>query len=67
MNIPKTEQIKFKESKAAFAIGLDCQNNGRLKVEDVFNDTALPFSAVDRQYCDKIFETIEQIILKQEN
>ena len=37
------------------------------KVEDVFNDTALPFSAVDRQYCDKIFETIEQIILKQEN
>ena len=36
MNIPKTEQIKFKESKAAFAIGLDCQNNGRLKVEEVF-------------------------------
>lgn len=37
------------------------------KVEDVFNDIALPFSAVDRQYCDKIFETIEEIILKKEN
>ena len=36
MNIPKTEQIKFKDSKAAFAIGFDCQKNGRLKVEDVF-------------------------------
>ena len=37
MNIPQTEQIKFKDSKAAFAIGLDCQTNGRLKAEDVFN------------------------------
>ena len=37
MNIPKTEQINFKDSKTAFAIGLDCENNGRLKVEDVFN------------------------------
>ncbi len=36
------------------------------KVEDVFNDIALPFSAIDRQYCDKIFETIEEIISKQE-
>ena len=36
------------------------------KVEDVFNDNVLPFSAIDRQYCDKIFEAIEQIILKQE-
>lgn len=37
------------------------------KVEDVFNDIALPFSAIDRQYCDKIFETLEQIIAKKEN
>ena len=36
------------------------------KAEDVFNDIALPFSAIDRQYCDKIFETIEEIISKQE-
>ena len=36
MNIPQTEQIKFKDSKAAFAIGLDCKSTGRLKVEDVF-------------------------------
>ena len=37
MNLAKTEQIKFKESKAAFAYGLDCEkvvNN--LTVDDVF-------------------------------
>ena len=41
MNIPKTEEIKFKESKAAFAIGLDCEANGRFKAEDVFHIDAL--------------------------
>ena len=36
MNIPKTEQIRFKDSKAAFAIGLDCETKGRFKAEDIF-------------------------------
>ena len=36
MNIPETETIRFKDSQAAFAIGLDCQENGRFKAADVF-------------------------------
>ena len=36
MNIPETETIRFKDSQAAFAIGLDCEANGRFKAEDVF-------------------------------
>ena len=36
MNIPETETIKFKDSQAAFAIGLDCDAKGRFKAEDVF-------------------------------
>ena len=36
MNIPETEAIRFKDSQAAFAIGLDCQTHGRFKAEDVF-------------------------------
>ena len=26
MNIPQTESIRLKDSKAAFAVGLDCEN-----------------------------------------
>ena len=37
MNIPKTEQINFENSKAPFAIGLDCTENGRFKAEDVLS------------------------------
>jgi len=37
MNLPKTEQIKLQDSKAVFAIGLDCDSNGRFKADDVFN------------------------------
>ena len=37
MNIPVTEKIIFKDSKAAFAFGFDCTSNGRFKVQDVLN------------------------------
>ena len=35
MNIPKTEKIRHKDSDAAFGIGLDCESNGRFKVEQL--------------------------------
>jgi len=35
MNIPKTEQVKLKESKAAFAVGINCEkSNSRFTVDD---------------------------------
>ena len=37
MNIPQTERIRLKDSKAAFAIGLDCDDKTDLKAHDVFN------------------------------
>ena len=37
MNIPQTERIRLKDSKAAFAIGLDCDDKTELKAHDVFN------------------------------
>ena len=37
MNLPKTEQIRLQDSKAVFAVGLDCDSNGRFKADDVFN------------------------------
>ena len=36
MNIPKTESIILKDSKAAFGIGLDCEDKTDLKANDVF-------------------------------
>ena len=38
MNLPSTEQVKLKDSKAAFAVGLECSTakNG-VKAEDIFN------------------------------
>ena len=36
MNIPKTEIINFKDSKASIAIGLECETRGRIKADDVF-------------------------------
>ena len=36
MNIPETETIKFNDSQSTFAIGLNCEANGRFKAEDVF-------------------------------
>ena len=35
VNIPKTDTIKLKDSKATFTVGLDCESNGRFKVDDV--------------------------------
>ena len=37
MNLPKTEQINLQDSKAVFAIGFECDSNGRFKANDVFN------------------------------
>jgi len=37
MNIPKTERIRLKDSKAAFAIGYDCQERTGIKASDIFN------------------------------
>ena len=36
MNIPKTENIKLKDSKAIFTVGLDCDDKSDLKATDVF-------------------------------
>ena len=36
MNIPQTEQIRLKDSQAAFSIGLDCDDKTALKANDVF-------------------------------
>ena len=36
MNIPKTEKINLSQSKAAFSIGLDCEDKTTLKANDVF-------------------------------
>jgi hypothetical protein len=35
VNIPKTDTIKLKDSNATFTVGLDCESNGRFKVDDV--------------------------------
>ena len=37
MNLPKTEQINLQDFKAVFAIGFECDSNGRFKANDVFN------------------------------
>ena len=37
MNIPITEKIILKESKAAIAFGFDCTKYGRFRVDDVLN------------------------------
>ena len=37
MNIPVTEKIIFKNSKAALAFGFECDNKGRFKVDDVLD------------------------------
>ena len=37
MNIPKTEQIKFKESKAMFNIGFQCDGKNDTDIQDIFN------------------------------
>ena len=37
MNIPSTEQIRFKESKAAFTIGFQCDEKNGINAEDLFN------------------------------
>ena len=36
MNIPETERISLKESKAAFSIGLDCEDKTEIKANDIF-------------------------------
>ena len=36
MNIPKTEQIRLKDSQAIFTVGLDCDDYTDLKARDVF-------------------------------
>ena len=36
MNIPKTEQIRLKDSQAIFTVGLDCDDYTDLKAADVF-------------------------------
>ena len=36
MNIPKTEQIRLKDSQAAFTIGFECEDKTELKAKDVF-------------------------------
>ena len=35
VNIPKTDFIQLKETKAIFTLGLDCTDKGRFKVDDV--------------------------------
>ena len=37
MNIPKTEQIRLKESKAAFSIGFQCDEKENFSVKNIFN------------------------------
>ena len=37
MNLPKTEQIRLQDSKAVFAVGFDCDSNGRFRPDDVFD------------------------------
>ena len=37
MNIPKTEQINLKDSKAAFSIGFQCDENENFKVKNIFD------------------------------
>ena len=38
MNIPKTEKVKLKDSKAAFAVGIDCESsNSRFTVDNILN------------------------------
>ena len=36
MNIPATESIRLKDSKAAFAIGLDCENKTATDPYEIF-------------------------------
>ena len=36
MNIPKTEQIRLKDSQAIVTVGLQCDDNTDLKSNDVF-------------------------------
>ena len=36
MNIPKTESINLKDSKAAFSIGFQCDENENFKVKNIF-------------------------------
>ena len=38
MNIPKTERIRLKDSKAVFNIGFECDDNTELKAKDVNNN-----------------------------
>ena len=40
MNIPKTEQIILKDSKSSFTIGLECYDDNKYKVKDLFDLTA---------------------------
>ena len=37
MNIAKTEEIKFKDSKALFNIGFHCEEKGGFRVRNIFN------------------------------
>ena len=37
MNIPKTEQIRLKDSKAAFSIGFECDEKNDFKVTNIFD------------------------------
>ena len=37
MNIPQTESIRLKDSKAAFAVGLDCENKTSQNPYEIFN------------------------------
>ena len=37
MNIAKTEQVKFKESKAMFNIGFQCEEKNGFSVKNIFN------------------------------
>ena len=40
MNISKTEKLVLKDSKASFAIGLECADDKKYKVKDLFDLTA---------------------------
>ena len=37
MNIPKTQQIRLKDSKAAFSIGFECDEKNDFKVTNIFD------------------------------
>ena len=48
MNLPNAEQIKLKDSKSAFAIGLDCEvGKDGTKAEDLF-DLSLRFTILKK-------------------